>query len=92
MQRVAALAEELRRAVRKDRASEDGGGRSAMNAMEHGNHPGGARSPSGCSAHPVSVTVEIVDQGGDSKIAPPAGPDLAAKLAGTQSPRAGGCS
>jgi anti-sigma regulatory factor (Ser/Thr protein kinase) len=65
-----------------------------MNAMEHGN---GNRPELPVlvrvTALPTSVTVAITDQGGGAAaaaVAFPAVPDLAAKLAGLQSPRGWG--
>ncbi len=65
-----------------------------MNAIEHGN---GNRPELPVlvrvTARPTAVTVAITDQGGgaeDAAAASPAVPDLAAKLAGLQSPRGWG--
>ena len=66
-------------------------GEATMNAMEHGNRfraevPVEVR----VLASPGVITVEIIDEGGDREIGEPPTPDLAAKLAGTQSPRGWG--
>jgi serine phosphatase RsbU (regulator of sigma subunit)/anti-sigma regulatory factor (Ser/Thr protein kinase) len=62
-----------------------------MNAIEHGNHnvaelPVTVR----VSATGPSITVEVVDCGGDVAITPIEPPDLEAKLAGRQTPRGWG--
>ena len=62
-----------------------------MNAMEHGNHYQ-AEIPIRVEvlASPVDVAVRISDEGGASELPEPQIPDLAAKLAGEQSPRGWG--
>jgi serine phosphatase RsbU (regulator of sigma subunit)/anti-sigma regulatory factor (Ser/Thr protein kinase) len=66
-------------------------GEAAMNAMEHGNHYQ-AEVPIDVEvlASESRVAVRISDEGGASEIPPPETPDLAAKLAGEQSPRGWG--
>jgi anti-sigma regulatory factor (Ser/Thr protein kinase) len=63
----------------------------AMNAMEHGNHYQ-AEIPIRVQvlASPSDVAVRISDEGGASELPEPQIPDLAAKLAGEQSPRGWG--
>jgi anti-sigma regulatory factor (Ser/Thr protein kinase) len=62
-----------------------------MNAMEHGNHYQ-ADIPIEVEvlASPTNVAVRISDQGGAPANFDPETPDLAAKLAGEQSPRGWG--
>jgi anti-sigma regulatory factor (Ser/Thr protein kinase) len=66
-------------------------GEAAMNAMEHGNHYR-ADIPIEVVvlASPSSVAVRITDHGGGPASFDPETPDLAAKLAGEQSPRGWG--
>jgi serine phosphatase RsbU (regulator of sigma subunit)/anti-sigma regulatory factor (Ser/Thr protein kinase) len=66
-------------------------GEAAMNAMEHGNHYQ-ADIPIEVEvlASPTNVVVRISDQGGAPANFDPEMPDLAAKLAGEQSPRGWG--
>jgi serine phosphatase RsbU (regulator of sigma subunit)/anti-sigma regulatory factor (Ser/Thr protein kinase) len=66
-------------------------GEAAMNAMEHGNHYQ-ADIPIEVEvlASPTDVAVRISDQGGAPANFDPETPDLAAKLAGEQSPRGWG--
>jgi serine phosphatase RsbU (regulator of sigma subunit)/anti-sigma regulatory factor (Ser/Thr protein kinase) len=66
-------------------------GEAAMNAMEHGNHYQ-AEVPIDVEvlASDSRVAVRISDEGGASQIPQPEIPDLAAKLAGEQSPRGWG--
>jgi serine phosphatase RsbU (regulator of sigma subunit)/anti-sigma regulatory factor (Ser/Thr protein kinase) len=66
-------------------------GEAAMNAMEHGNHYQ-ADIPIEVEvlASPTNVAVRISDQGGAPANFDPETPDLAAKLAGEQSPRGWG--
>jgi serine phosphatase RsbU (regulator of sigma subunit)/anti-sigma regulatory factor (Ser/Thr protein kinase) len=66
-------------------------GEAAMNAMEHGNHYQ-ADIPIEVEvlASPTDVAVRISDHGGAPANFDPATPDLAAKLAGEQSPRGWG--
>lgn len=64
-----------------------------MNAMEHGNHYQ-ADQPVAIEvrASPSALAVRITDQGGHTALpkVPTQAPDLAAKLAGEQSPRGWG--
>ena len=62
-----------------------------MNAMEHGNHYR-ADAPVAVTVTRAasSLVVRIVDQGGDRPIPDAETPDLAAKLAGLQTPRGWG--
>jgi serine phosphatase RsbU (regulator of sigma subunit)/anti-sigma regulatory factor (Ser/Thr protein kinase) len=91
MQRVGAMAEELGMAFGLVERLKTAVGEATMNAMEHGNRfraeiPVEVRM----LASPGAIIVEIIDEGGDREIAEAPTPDLAAKLAGTQSPRGWG--
>jgi anti-sigma regulatory factor (Ser/Thr protein kinase) len=62
-----------------------------MNAMEHGNqYQASAPVTVSVQASPSALVVSVGDQGGDRPIVEGDAPDLAAKLAGTQSPRGWG--
>jgi serine phosphatase RsbU (regulator of sigma subunit)/anti-sigma regulatory factor (Ser/Thr protein kinase) len=91
IERVGALADELGVAFGLVERLKTAVGEAVMNAIEHGNQfraeiPVEVR----VLASPGVMTVEIVDEGGDREIGETPTPDLAAKLAGTQSPRGWG--
>ena len=79
------------KASTKVTASKTAVAEAAMNAMEHGNHYQ-PEVPIDVEvlASDSHVVVRISDEGGASEIPQPETPDLAAKLAGEQSPRGWG--
>jgi serine phosphatase RsbU (regulator of sigma subunit)/anti-sigma regulatory factor (Ser/Thr protein kinase) len=91
MARVAEAVRDLGLPARRLERLQTAVAEATMNAMEHGNHyraelPVQVR----VLASPGELAVRIVDQGGGAPIGDPATPDLAAKLAGRQSPRGWG--
>jgi anti-sigma regulatory factor (Ser/Thr protein kinase) len=91
IQRVSSAVTEIKLPDRQLEQLKTAVGEAAMNAMEHGNHYQ-AEVPIDVEvlASDSHVAVRISDEGGASEIPHAETPDLAAKLAGEQSPRGWG--
>jgi serine phosphatase RsbU (regulator of sigma subunit)/anti-sigma regulatory factor (Ser/Thr protein kinase) len=90
-QRVAAVAEELAVGASELERLRTAVVEGVMNAIEHGNQfRKDALVEVRVLASAGTLTVEVVDEGGDVPIGDVPVPDLSAKLAGTQSPRGWG--
>jgi serine phosphatase RsbU (regulator of sigma subunit)/anti-sigma regulatory factor (Ser/Thr protein kinase) len=91
MQRVADATRELGLPVGRLDRLRTAVAEATMNAMEHGNrYQASVPVTVRVRASPSALVVSVADQGGDRLIVEGEAPDLAAKLAGTQSPRGWG--